>query len=186
MRTFWPILVLLLGGCAAGDDDTNGDDDDVAADDDVASDDDTGDDDTGDDDVGPGDDDVGPGDDDSSAGPTVTVRGVVTRSIAPTADANGRLYVTIFDPTLGLGPAGIVAANLADVDLSADGSSGTYSVPLVPAQAGPLELEAFLDEDDNGPIGGPTTGDLITGVRLPVHTDTPGDVIVDIVLDTRF
>ena len=132
---------------------------------------------------------------DAGASGAVRLHGVVSRSVTPTADGDGDIYIAIFDrdPVLAMADAVAVGnAFLADADLSADGATVPYSVEDLPVRAEPYFVIAFMD--DNGNVdpsdpesAGPDSGDLLSlrGLAsLSVTLAEPGDRELDIDLNS--
>lgn len=143
-----------------------------------------GDDDTSDDDDASSDDDDASSDDDDSTSELGRLEGTITRSVEPALDGVGDIFMTISNPLLGSGPAGIVAeANFYSVDLSAPGSSFSYELDHIPITATPLNIELFLDDDGSGATSGPASQDLTVTTFPTALVDSQGGDVVHIVLD---
>ena len=59
----------------------------------------------------------------------------------------------------------------------------SFTVPNVPVGWAPYTIEAFLDDDDSGSNGGPTSGDLITLNRPSVLVEALQASEVELALD---
>ena len=102
----------------------------------------------------------------------------------PALDGVGDIFMTISNPLLGAGPAGIVAeANFYSVDLSTSGSSFSYELGHIPITATPLYIELFLDDDGSGATSGPSSQDLTVTTYPTAMVDSEEGDVVHIVLD---
>lgn len=116
---------------------------------------------------------------DASGNPsnTASVAGKISRSAQPSGDAKGSVYVALFDkdPIANKDTAKAVGnALISAADLSAAGTSVSYSIDGVPPRPEDYYAIAFLD--DNGNVdqanpaaAGPDKGDLVSlnGVSAP-------------------
>lgn len=113
------------------------------------------------------------------------LHGSVVRDVEGPSGASGELFVTVFRPGIEFpGPediAGIFNAEL--VDLTEEDAAYPYSIGnLEPRQDAPYRIEAFLDADGSGGLGGPTPGDLKSVDLLEVFCPVDDLVELDIVL----
>jgi len=132
------------------------------------------------DDDSAGDDDNSAGDDDDDDSSFVGgLSGTVTRSIDPVEgqDGIGDLYVTVFDEPPGSSGVSIVGQFvLIGADFSAAGATVTYELPALAVRKDPYFMEAFLDDDESSPVGGPDVNDLLSDLYSVVVEST--DLVV--------
>ena len=91
------------------------------------------------------------------------LEGNITRAVSPVSgeDGIGDLYITIFkgDPSAGP-PTIVVALTIEGVDLSDETASIPFQATGLAASTDPYFVEAFLDDDNSGAMGGASAGDL--------------------------
>ena len=193
LRSHLLILILLASGfvlSACGstrtdddDDDSVGDDDDSAGDDDDSAGDD---DDAADDDDATGDDDDAAGDDDDDDGPgdgdmlMVHVERAV--GIVEGEDGIGDVFVTVFGTPPGQSESPDIAAisSFEMADFTAPGTVVTVPTPMPPTRPEPYAVVVFLDDDGSGAQGGPTAGDLRSGLTTFTATGEPAEVDLEL------
>ena len=93
--------------------------------------------------------------------------GNVMRSVPPSEDGVGDLYIAVFDadPVWASDTAQLVGRQLITAaDLSADGSSIAYRIEDIPPRSTAYYILGFLDDNGNvdGSAPAPDKGDLIT------------------------
>jgi len=118
-------------------------------------------------------------DDDNGSSFVVGLSGTVTRSTEPAEgqDGIGDLYVTVFDePPSSSGVSIVAQFSLSGADFSAAGATVTYEMPALAVRKDPYFMEAFLDDDESGPPGGPDVNDLLSDLYSVVVEST--DLVV--------
>lgn len=110
-----------------------------------------------------------------------SIRGKITRSVAPLLDGGGTLYITLH---ASLPPGDQVAVtSMAAVDLSSPYASETYFLGSV--APGKYYLQAFLDDNDNAFLFTPAPDKDDLSHSKPVQVHVVGGVVneQDVVLD---
>jgi len=120
--------------------------------------------------------------------PTARLEGRVSRSVAPSGDGVGELFVIVFESNpqenVGVPP---LAWHAQAVDFSGEAAVADYVFEGLPVGEGPYFVASFLDDNASGLSAGPDGGDLVAvkdfGAFPMVDISEPGDYELDLDLN---